>query len=194
MAGVRLHEISLPGQHAPAAGFDAPFEMLSACHERVERTLDLLVRLQRHLLDEGWDEQAAQAARDVMRYFDLAAPLHHQDEELHVFPVLLAHGDGPVQAVVRRLQQDHLAMEQAWSRARALLQAVADSASAGSWTPWDATALQTLDGFAARYGEHIRLEEEQVYPAAQAVLDATALSAMGEDMQRRRVQPPGALR
>ena len=28
--------------HSPSAGFDAPFEMLSACHERVERTLRLL--------------------------------------------------------------------------------------------------------------------------------------------------------
>ena len=192
MAGVHLHQIGPPGARAAASGFaEAPFEMLTTCHERVHRMLRLLGRLREHLASHGHDEQAAQAARDVMRYFDLAAPLHHQDEELHVFPVLLAQGDAAVQSVVRRLQQDHLVMEQAWRRARALLQAVADAGPAGAWIPWDAAALQTLDDFSGRYGEHIRLEEDIVYPAAQEVLDGPTLSAMGEEMQGRRIHPPG---
>ena len=44
-----------------------------------------------------------------MRYVDLAAPLHHQDEELHVFPLLLA---GPGAAVRGRLQAMGEAMMQ----------------------------------------------------------------------------------
>ena len=76
---------------SPAAGFEQPFEMLVACHERVHRMLALLGRLREHLHGHGPDTQAQQAARDVMRYFDQAAPLHHQDEELHVFPPLLAY-------------------------------------------------------------------------------------------------------
>ena len=73
---------------APAAGFDEPFEMLAACHERVQRMLRLLRRLAAHLGEHGADAQAAQAAVDVMRYFDEAAPRHHDDEELHVLPRL----------------------------------------------------------------------------------------------------------
>ncbi len=91
---------------APAAGFEQPFEMLEACHERVQRMLALLGRLREHLASHGADEQARQAARDVMRYFDQAAPEHHRDEELHVFPPLLAQNDPKVAAVVVRLQQD----------------------------------------------------------------------------------------
>lgn len=34
---------------APAAGFDEPFEMLTACHGRVDRMLALLQRLATHL-------------------------------------------------------------------------------------------------------------------------------------------------
>lgn len=60
--------------------------MLEACHERVQRTLGLLGRLREHVRKQGVDNDARQAARDVLRYFDIAAPLHHQDEELHVFP------------------------------------------------------------------------------------------------------------
>lgn len=191
MAGVHLHQIGPPGARAAASGFaEAPFEMLTTCHERVQRMLRLLARLREHLASHGHDEQAAQAARDVMRYFDLAAPLHHQDEELHVFPVLLAQGDAAVQSVVRRLQQDHRVMEQAWPRARALLQTVASKEPGVAWSPWDAAALRTLDGFSGRYDEHIRLEEDVVYPAALALLDTPSLSAIGEEMQARRIQRP----
>ena len=84
----------------PAAGFDQPFEMLAACHERAARMLDLLARLLPHLASQGCDEQARQAARDVMRYFDLAGPAHHEDEERHVFPLLQASPDPAAQALV----------------------------------------------------------------------------------------------
>lgn len=38
---------------APAVGFDQPYEMLEACHERVERSLNLLLRLGAHLRARG---------------------------------------------------------------------------------------------------------------------------------------------
>jgi len=191
MAGIRLHEIGQPGQHAPASGFEAPFEMLTACHERVQRMLGLLARLRAHLQANGCDEQAAQAARDVMRYFDLAAPLHHQDEELHVFPPLLAGSDETLKAVVRRLQQDHLAMEVAWPKARAVLLRVAE-AGQGVWTGFFPAEASLLDDFAGRYARHIDDEERLVYPAAQAGLGAEALHAMSADMMGRRGVKPVA--
>ena len=39
----------LPGHRSPSVGFEAPFEMLSACHERVERRWALLIKLRHHL-------------------------------------------------------------------------------------------------------------------------------------------------
>ena len=81
--------VPLPGFGGAAVGFDTPFEMLEACHERVQRSLDLLQRLTDYLHTHACDDSARQAARDVLRYFDMAAPLHHEDEELHVFPLLL---------------------------------------------------------------------------------------------------------
>ena len=73
--------IALPGFGAPAVGFDTPFEMLEACHERVQRTLALQERLCEHLQAKGCDASAQNAAHDVLRYFDIAAPLHHEDAE-----------------------------------------------------------------------------------------------------------------
>ncbi len=178
----------LPGHSAPAAGFEAPFEMLATCHERVERMLKLQARLQQHLLDKGCDESARQAARDVMRYFDIAAPLHHQDEELHVFPPLLAGPDASLRELVARLVQDHRQMEVAWVDARRVLTAIADSTGAG-WTPLTPERAGSLERFAAMYRQHLDDEDSMAYPAAQATLSADAVQAMSEDMMQRRGVP-----
>ena len=178
----RSSSVALPGFGAPAVGFDTPFEMLEACHERVERSLDLLARLCTYLQDHACADTARQAAHDVLRYFDLAAPLHDEDEELHVFPLLLARGDATVVAQVRQLQADHLRMEQNWQAARALLLALAE----GRQTAFSAADEAVLTDFAAGYGAHIRTEEDVVYPAARTLLDAQALAHMGREMRQRR--------
>lgn len=172
----------VPGFSAPAAGFEQPFAMLEACHERVQRTLALLDRLRVHVREKGGDENARQAARDVLRYFDIAAPLHHEDEELHVFPLLLARAAPEVTRAVRGLQQDHVAMAAYWAAARTPLQALVDGATSVFSTEDEAA----LERFAACYADHIALEESVVYPAAQALLPADALGAMGDEMAARR--------
>lgn len=183
--------ISLMAHPAPQVGLEAPFEMLAACHERVHRSLALLQRLQQHLLDVGCDEQARQAACDVLRYFDVAAPLHHQDEELHVFPPLLLGADAALRALVRQLMQDHRDMEAAWATARQVLLEV-DGHSGGVLT-LSMGQTAALDRFTALYGQHMVHEEGLVYPAAQAALSAAALQAMAHDMMARRgVSPRGA--
>jgi hemerythrin-like domain-containing protein len=172
----------LPGFNTPAVGFEQPFAMLEACHERVERTLVLLQRLRAYLREQPADEPARQAARDVLRYFDLAAPLHHQDEELHVFPRLLAQGAPSVVALVQRLQQDHVLMGADWAAARSALQALADGPAVG----FSAHEEGLLDQFAQRYQQHIEAEEGTAYPGARALLTQDDLHAMGLEMAGRR--------
>lgn len=172
----------LPGFSAPAVGFEHPFAMLEACHERVQRTLGLLARLRTHVQEKGADNDARQAARDVLRYFDIAAPLHHADEELHVFPLLLAQATPEVKAVVLRLQQDHVAMTADWAAARVCLLALVDGSAQG----FSARDVAALDQFAGRYGAHITAEEGSAYPAAAALLAPASLATMGREMALRR--------
>ena len=175
--------VTLPGVRAPGAGFDEPFEMLDACHDRVRRSLGLLQRLCDHVRGQGGDADARQAARDVLRYFDIAAPLHHEDEELHVFPPLLAQEhDAPLVTLVRQLQRDHVRMAERWATARGPLQAMAD----GQLPAFSAEHEAALDGFAECYADHLRHEDDSIYPAARALLDPGAQSAMGQEMARRR--------
>lgn len=160
---------------SPAAGFDEPFAMLHACHERVLRTLVLLERLVAHLAQHGADTQARDAARDVMRYFDLAAPQHHEDEERHVLPALRAQGQA---ALADRLAADHVAMTQAWQALRPGLDAIARGGAS--------QLLEDASRFAALYREHIALEENSAFTRAQSALDASAQDAMGREMAQRR--------
>lgn len=164
----------------PGAGFEQPFEMLQACHERIERMLRLLQRLRSHLNTVGWDTQARQAARDVMRYFDLAAPAHHEDEERHVFPPLLA-ADVCVDTV-RRLQAEHLEMAALWTTVRVILLRVDQN----PWHGFRADDEDLLEQFARLYDWHLAAENELVYPAAAQRLDAAAQAAMGQEMASRR--------
>ena len=46
-------KVAFPGFNAPAAGFEAPLEMLSACHGRVENQCQTLLRLVPHLAENG---------------------------------------------------------------------------------------------------------------------------------------------
>lgn len=185
-----ITSITLPGHRAPAAGFEAPFEMLDACHERVERMLVLLARLQQHVLLHGWDDNGAKAAVDVMRYFDQAAPLHHEDEERHVFAPLLEGGDPVLRQVVLRLQQDHRDMAMVWTRARETLASITRRPPAG-WAHFTPEQTAVLSHFSGLYRRHLDDEDGIVYPAAQARLSPEALRAMSEDMMRRRGLNPG---
>jgi hemerythrin-like domain-containing protein len=170
----------------PGAGFEAPFEMLAACHERVERSLKLLERLGEHLQRKGADAQAQGAARDVMRYFDLAAPHHHEDEERHVLPVLRASGQGDL---ADRIAADHRAMSAAWVLVREDLAAVVQGHA--SAVIGDAPRERWRD-FAALYRAHAALEDASAFPVAAAALDADAQRAMGDEMARRRGVAPSA--
>lgn len=164
----------------PGVGFEAPFEMLEACHQRVHRMLGLLERLTAHLASHGTDESARQAARDVMRYFDQAGPAHHEDEERHILPRLRTQGRA---TLAERLHADHEAMAQGWAAVRADLVDVAE----GRWTV-DASSASNRRwaAFAALYREHIVVEENEAYPAAREVLDSSAEQAMGREMAVRR--------
>lgn len=174
---------ALPLHSGPSAGFDQPFEMLDACHARVERTLALLERIGQHLAEHSCDDKARSAAADVLRYFDIAAPLHHQDEELHVLPRLRALGKAGVAA---RVRADHQVMEHDWARMRPGLQAVADGSFELAALP---AAREHWDLFAALYRRHLAAEEALAFPLARAGLTPEEQEAMGQEMARRRGAP-----
>jgi len=185
MSAATHSSVPLPGVRTPAAGFDEPFAMLAACHERVTRSLDLLRRLVAHAQAAGVDADARAAAHDVWRYFELAAPAHHADEELHLLPRLRESGDLWLAAVARRMQADHEALRALWSQLGPRLRDLRDANAMP--TPAALRALAELaDAFIALHDRHLALEDDVAFPRARQLIGADEERAMGAEMARRR--------
>ena len=175
--------LSFPGFSSPAAGPEAPLDMLAACHTRVEKQCQTLLRLQPHLGAHGVDAAAQEAARAVMRYFDTAARHHHEDEEQDLFPALLEAMAGSDAVCIRALTQalvaDHRQLEARWAALRLRLEAIADGDPV-------ALAAEEVAEFVSAYRAHIVREDSELLPMAQRLLDEHALARIGAAMRERR--------
>lgn len=157
--------------------FEEPLALLTACHDKVRHFAALSLKLDIHLAQKGNDEEAREAARSILRYFDLAAPLHHADEEEDLFPALHALGDSKLNCSLDELEAEHVELAVLWQAVRRWLEAVAQNGLL-------ARPIE-LDEFALRYPAHADREEAEVYGAA-SLLSATELSKIGVRMCQRR--------
>lgn len=172
-----------PGFSAPAAGFEAPLEMLAACHGRIEQQCATLRRLVPHLAAHGADAQARTAAANVMRYFDTAAPHHHADEEQDLFPALLEAMAGSDAVCIRdltgRLAGEHEELASAWARLRLQLAGIAEGGA-------NDLARDLVEDFVRRHERHLALENAELLPLAARLLSDAQLDAIGRAMRARR--------
>ena len=83
---------AVPFASPAAASFDTPLDMLTSCHQKVLRCCAQLDKLPGYLAEHGVTPVVVTTLEGVLRYFDVAGPLHHADEERLVFPALLALG------------------------------------------------------------------------------------------------------
>lgn len=165
--------------NASAPTFDSPLDMLSACHDRIMDQCTTLQKLMNHLPMHGCDAQAQQAAQGIMRYFDTAGHFHHLDEEVDLFPLLLAANNPGANDLIQHLLNDHKSMDAIWLKLREQLQAIAEGKLA---------ALErTLVGdFSLAYGKHVMLENRQLIPFAAHQLNPQQLIELGAKMAARR--------
>ncbi len=170
---------------ASRPGFEDPIEILNACHEKVRHFASLTIRLRDYLQKVGLDATATEAAARIRRYFNVAAVLHHQDEEMDLFPALLSIHDGLLSEVVRQsmvqsiqsLQSEHETLGEAWSQIDRWLQSI----EAGETAPEPAC----VDLFAHAYTRHADREENEIYPFAK-YLEKPELKRIGLNMVKRR--------
>lgn len=164
----------------PAPTLDG-FEVLDDCHARMLAALEDLRTLAQRLEYLGADAEARTMARELAAFFSQVARQHHEDEERHVFPKLLAGGDADVQQAVMRLQQDHGWIEEDWLEISPQLDALAMASS------YDVDALKAaIEVFVTLTQEHIALEEALVYPQARATLLPLERMEMAREMAARR--------
>lgn len=157
--------------------FDSPVDMLTACHDKIRHFAALCDRLARHTAQHGADEQASTAAAAILRYFTVAAPLHHADEEEDLFPALQALGDDTLTSAMRALVDDHGQLDVLWAQASPWLEAVRQGTAS--------MAPDALAQFASHYVQHAAREEREIFPFASR-LSSQTLRDIGRRMAQRR--------
>ncbi|MFW8565439.1 hemerythrin domain-containing protein [Orrella sp. 11846] len=145
-------------------GFDDPCELLLSCHDKVRRFTQLALRIVDHIKTHGADEQASEAASRILRYFRMAAPLHHEDEEKDIFPALAALTEEQLSAEQAQalaehmdiLLQEHEILEKEWHVIEKWLDGL---------EKYQLLAVpQQLPAFVDRYDAHMHREQSEVFP------------------------------
>ncbi len=160
MSAIRARP-TLPSRPARSAVQPLPIqEMLDTTHREVMRVLGRLQQWVEQLDAQGIDADTRRIAKEICAFFDGGVREHHEAEELHVFPALVASQDATLVQHVRRLQQDHGWIEEDWLELRPQLQAVVDGING-----YDLAFLRAaVPVFTELYRDHIALEESVVYP------------------------------
>jgi len=176
---------------ATAPGFDQPIAVLKHCHDRIRKQLATLDKLLAHLPVHGADEAAQQAAQGVLRYFDQAAPLHHEDEEDDLLPMLQASATGAdaeaLSVAVPQILSEHSEMDALWQDLHEQLRALADGRAAE-------LSAASVRRFAEVYARHMQTEEGQIAPMAVRLFSPEQMERLGKAMQARRgLLPAGEL-
>lgn len=166
-----------------APDFDQPIAVLKHCHGRIRKQLATLEKLLEHLPQHGADDQARQAASAVLRYFDKAAHLHHDDEEQDLIPMLRATAQGDdaaiLQALAPTILQDHKDMDALWQDLHEQLTAIAE----GTGTVLSESQVRR---FVASYTSHMEREESNIAPMALRLFSPEQMARLGQAMQLRR--------
>jgi pyridoxamine 5'-phosphate oxidase len=166
-----------------APGFDEPIAVLAHCHTRIRKQLVTLQKLLTHLPDHGANVDAQQAAHAVLRYFNDAAPLHHEDEEENLLPQLEMTAGGEdasqLQAILPRLLEEHRQMATLWQALDRQLSTIASGQSAHLS---DTDVAQ----FASLYEAHMHTEESVIAPMAKRLFSTEQMQQLGDAMRARR--------
>lgn len=158
------------------------FDLLDTAHRQIGEHLTQLEALTSRLQAHGVDEQACELAKGLHEFFSSTSAMHHADEELHVFPMLLGSTDPELVHHVQRLQQDHGWIEQDWSELGPQIEALSKGYS---WFDVD-QLIHGVPLFVALSLDHMALEESLIYPEAKTRLSVWDVYGIGREMAERR--------
>lgn len=172
-----MSDANSPPNDGPTSPPD-PFAQLERSHRRLEERLEDLTWSAREAKGAAAD---VDALRDVAAFFTRAVRRHEEDEESSLFPRL--RGNADVEPLLARLTEEHREHLALHARLDAIITNLDGS-------PDDAAAIAELANVAealkVAYRSHVDAEEQTLFPAARAALDAEALASIAREMQDRR--------
>lgn len=166
------------------AAFSHPLTLLTSCHEKILHFSSALVKLSEKLQQQGWSDNSNVSAGQIRRYFNIAAPEHHKDEELHLFPAIIAL-DKDLQdpeiktqlGLINLMIKEHVETDALWETLDNLL-----ASHSEAFDELNAMAIQ----YAAELAQHAELENTEIFTFAEQRIDKATFEQMGKDIAKRR--------
>lgn len=157
--------------------FAEPIDMLFACHGKVRRFCEQVKLLPAYIAENGCNKIVLQTIQQISQYFNVAAPLHHEDEELDYFPLLLQYAP-EARANIDELQRQHESLHTNWT---ALAEEFDKLRNDADHKP----DVEILNRFTAGYDVHLALEEP-LFELGREKVPQEKLAEIGNNMAARR--------
>jgi hemerythrin-like domain-containing protein len=167
--------------------YSNPLGLLSDCHRRIEKFLDVLTKVTSQTRGAELNEDQRHALEVALRYFREAAPKHTRDEEESLFPRMLASADERARSAISLLDELHADHELA-DAGHAEVEALGSRWLSEGVLSIESTdrLSELLDQLHSTYQNHIAVEDHEVFPLAGQILSAAELAAVGREMATRR--------
>jgi pyridoxamine 5'-phosphate oxidase len=166
-----------------APDFNQPIAVLKHCHDRIRKQLQTLDKLLDHLPQHGADVEAQKAAQAVLKYFNNAAHLHHEDEEQNLLPMLHATARDADASLLAELTPAILAGHEQMDRDWTIIKSQLEQIVHGSVTTLSASDVRR---FCDTYAAHMVVEETHIAPMAKRLFSPEQMAQLGSAMQVRR--------
>ncbi|MDD0823657.1 hemerythrin domain-containing protein [Mannheimia sp. AT1] len=159
------------------ASWAEPIDMLYACHSKVKSFCRQLQILPDYLEKNGVNQAVINDVQQILNYFNISAPLHHEDEEDDFFPELIKV-QPQAQDDVDELERQHVHLHKNWDDLSQQL----EDLLAGKRENVDSALIER---FVAGYDVHIAIEEP-LFELGREHLAQEKLSQIGKVMAERR--------
>jgi hemerythrin-like domain-containing protein len=171
---------------AQTHSYAEPTGLLSDCHRRIEMFLGSLERLS-VMVGEPLTSESRSALEASLRYFREAAPKHTADEEESLFPRLRQMHHPELDAAIRTLaplEQEHRRADKLHAEVDRLGRVCLERGPLSSEE--GGLFRQAIAELLSIYKEHIRIEDQVVFPVAGRVLSPIEKAAIAGEMAARR--------
>lgn len=171
---------------AKTHSFSDPTALLSDCHRRIEMFLGTLEKIAVDV-EQPLSDDSRRALKSALRYFREAAPKHTADEEDSVFPRLRQSGDAEMKTALTTLdalERDHRRADSLHAQVDVLGKRCLQE---GRLSPTEARHFrEAVAELASIYKEHIRVEDDQIFPIAARLLSQADKAIIADEMAHRR--------
>jgi hemerythrin-like domain-containing protein len=157
--------------------------LLLGCHDRIRHFTDVADRLNLNEQSPAADRQRAASA--VLRYYEMALPLHEADENDSVYPRLQkALPPGELAAANQAMIEQHTEIDALIAELLPMWRTIADDPA--QQENLSADLGKRVQRLKQLWTSHLDLEEEVVIPAMRRFLSQQDLGAIEAEMRARR--------